>query len=270
MGRYLLGQKEAETPYEVETLDLRLYTKEEVAYFIYNYLPLISDNFVNETFIRFLDEQLDMKDAVEKLRRHSATYADQDAALMMILLDTGYYAEAELSDFQQRLVQRKRKTGFEKLFEKGKMLQKMKRYQSALRAYHMILAKQEDARMSVAFRNQVYLAMANTYGLMGGYQESMECFQWLYGETKDEKYLKKIHDVSMLSGIPIPDEIQKRISDKRYNDYQLDYEEREGKAKAMVDEDPIMKLFFLDETIAKVELMEYIDRRKEELRGMLS
>lgn len=266
----MLGQKEADIPYEVEELDLRLYTKEEVCYFIYNYLPLISESFMSDGFLHFLDEELGMKDTVEKIRKLCASGQDQDTLLLTILFDVGYYSEPEITEFQQRLISRKRKTGFEKLFEKGQALQKMKRYQGALRAYHAILHRKKDARITPDFLQKVYLEMANSYGFSGAYEEAIDCFKILYDETKKEKYLKKIHDVSMLSGIPIPDEISKKISDKKFGEYQEDYEERQLKAKARVDEDPIMKVFFQDETIAKVELMEYIDMRKEELRGMLA
>ena len=54
MGRYILGGKEARLPYEVEELNLRLYTIEELCYYIYNNLPLIGDDFIDERLLSFL------------------------------------------------------------------------------------------------------------------------------------------------------------------------------------------------------------------------
>ena len=36
MGRYILCGKEADLPYEVDELDIRIYTIEELCYYIYN------------------------------------------------------------------------------------------------------------------------------------------------------------------------------------------------------------------------------------------
>ena len=48
MGRYLLCTKEADSPYEVEELDLRIYSIEELAYLIYYDLDVLPDDFIDE------------------------------------------------------------------------------------------------------------------------------------------------------------------------------------------------------------------------------
>ncbi len=69
MGRYLLCTKEADTPYEVEELDLRVYSIEELAYLIYHDLPLLPDEFIDEKLLTFIEKELEMPEISGKIRR---------------------------------------------------------------------------------------------------------------------------------------------------------------------------------------------------------
>ena len=58
MGRFLLCGREAALPYQVEEMDLRLYSVEELCCFIYDNLSLIDDGFVDRRLLGFIREEL--------------------------------------------------------------------------------------------------------------------------------------------------------------------------------------------------------------------
>ena len=60
MGQYLLCQKTAQMPYEIEEMGLHIYSAEELCYYIYHNLPMIDDSFINEALIEFIRKDLDM------------------------------------------------------------------------------------------------------------------------------------------------------------------------------------------------------------------
>ena len=56
MSRMIIGGTIAKLPYEAEELDLRLYTAEELCYYIFHFLPLIGDDFIDDRLMGFLEE----------------------------------------------------------------------------------------------------------------------------------------------------------------------------------------------------------------------
>lgn len=76
MGRWIFGGKEAKLPFEVEELDLRLYTIEELCYYIYNNLALIGEDFIDEHLLSFLRDELDLKEEAEKIERFYTSPSD--------------------------------------------------------------------------------------------------------------------------------------------------------------------------------------------------
>ena len=103
MGRYLLGGKEARLPYEVEELNIRLYTVEELCYYIYHYLPLIDDDFIDERLLKFIRKELDLPEIAEKIERFYISPSDLDTTLLMLLTEVGFFSDQEIMDAQKLL-----------------------------------------------------------------------------------------------------------------------------------------------------------------------
>ena len=63
----LLCHKEAKYPYYYESLDLSLYSMEELAYAVGQYLPLVPKDFVSPPLCRWIMDGLERKEVGEKL-----------------------------------------------------------------------------------------------------------------------------------------------------------------------------------------------------------
>lgn len=212
MGRCLLSGKDAEMPYEVEELDLRLYSIEELCYYIYHHPYLIDDDFIDDHLLRFLENELEMTEEAEKIRRFYKSPSDQDATLLMLLSDVGYYSDTEVQEFQRKLVQKRKKNGPERILMKADALFQLKRYMKAIRYYRYVYFDREDGRISDEMRAKSADGIANSFGMLYDYEDAVKYLTYAFSEVKDDKYLKKMLFISMLSDTVLPEEIFKDVS----------------------------------------------------------
>lgn len=269
MGRYLLCGRTAELPYEVGELDLRLYTIEELCRYIYYNLALISDDFIDERLLYFIEHELKLSETADKIRRFYMSPSDQDATLLMLLREVGYFSEPELQDFQNRLVERRRKNGPERLREKAAALSEKHRYHQAVRNYRALLSGEKDGRLSRKFYYGVKEAMANCYGKLCAFDEAFELLAELYDETGSERILQKMYDVRVLSGDELPDSYFRRIPDDKLNAWQQDYWNRENVCKGRIDRNDAMRVFLEEPAKMREDLQAYVIKKKEAYREML-
>ena len=265
MARMILGGNVAKLPYEAEELDLRLYTAEELCYYIFHFLPLIGDDFIDDRLMNFLEDGLGLQETVEKIRRFYRSPIDQDATLQMILTDLGYYQDKEMTEFQNRLVRRRRKNGPERKLEKADTLFALRRYSKAVRIYRA-LANDPDGRITKELRSRVSESCANAYGMLSCYQDALRWLRRAYRESADLRILRKMYGLSMLSGLEIPD--YSGIPEKELRKWSLDYAAKENEAKAKVQEDELMQSFFKDRSERDRILKQYAAREKEIYRVM--
>ena len=265
MARMIIGGTIAKLPYEAEELDLRLYTAEELCYYIFHFLPLIGDDFIDDRLMGFLEEGLGLRETVEKIRRFYRSPVDQDATLQMILTDIGYYQDKEMTEFQNRLVRRRRKNGPERKLEKADTLFTLRRYSKAIRIYRL-LADDPDGRISKEFRTRVTESCANAYGMLSCYQDALRWLRRAYRESQDPRVLRKMYGLSMLSGLEIQD--YSGVPEKELQKWRLDYASKENEAKEKVREDELMQSFFKDKGERDRILRSYASREKEIYRVM--
>ena len=265
MARMILGGNIAKLPYEAEELDLRLYTAEELCYYIFHFLALIGDDFIDDRLMSFIEDGLGLKETAEKIRRFYHSPSDQDATLQMILSDLGYYSDKELTEFQNRLVRRRRKNGPERKLEKADTLFALRRFSKAVRIYRR-LSGDPDGRITKDFRVRCMEGCANSYGRLSCYKDALRWLRKAYKETGDLRILKKIYGLSMLSGMDLPDFDQ--VPEKEFQKWQREYSSMESQARSRVQEDELMQAFFKDKGERDRTLAGYAAREKEIYRVM--
>ena len=269
MGRYILCGKEADLPYEVDELDLRIYTIEELCYYIYHNLALIGDDFIDDRLLGFIGEELECPEIAEKIRRFYVSPSDQDATLQMIITEVGYYTDIELQEFQQRLVRRRRKNGPERVLMKADALAEKKRYESAIRFYELLALDKKDGRITKEFSARVWESMANCYGKLYAFDRAMECLGTVYEMTREERILVKMYELSVLSGLDLPEDRFFKVPDAKLQLWQQNYWNKETIVKGTLEENETMQIFLHDKDRIAEELRSYVETEKELLRGML-
>ncbi|MBP5294231.1 MAG: hypothetical protein J6Y95_00770 [Lachnospiraceae bacterium] len=265
MARMILGGNIAKLPYEAEELDLRLYTSEELCYYIFHFLPLLGDDFIDDRLMGFIEGGLGLTETAEKIRRFYHSPSDQDATLQMILSDLGYYQDKELTEFQNRLVKRRRKNSPERKLEKADTLFALRRYSKAVRIYRT-LANDTDGRITRELRTRAMEGCANSYGRLSCYQDALRWLRRAYKETGELRILKKMYGLSVLSGMELGDFDQ--VPEKEFQKWHEEYSAMENAARARVQEDELMQSFFKDKSEREKLLRQYAAREKEIYRVM--
>lgn len=269
MGRYILGGKEARLPYEVEELNLRLYTVEELCYYIYHNLPLIGDDFIDEHLLSFLRKELGQEEIADKIERFYVSPSDQDATLLMLLSDVGYFSDQELKEFQSRLVGRRRKNGPERIMNKADSLYEKKRYLKAIYYYRRLANDREDGRITAELRSTAFESMANAYGRLGAFEQASEALLQAYEEVRQERLLQKLYNVSALSGIELPEKYFDHVPDTLLASWEQEFRSRTVMKRIEIDNREVLGLFFLEREEAEQKLKEYLDAEKERFRTMV-
>ena len=267
MGRFLLCGREAALPFQVEEMDLRLYSVEELCCFIYDNLSLIDEGFVDRRLLDFIRDELGLDDLYERLVQIPLP-DEQDAALFLILQATGYHTEQELNQFQERLQWRKKKTPQEKLKEKADILFDRRRYNTAVRAYKALLTEGPEGSMTEGFYESAKESLANAYGHLSQFGNAERVLSELYTETGSERILKKLYEVCQLSGDPFPQERYQKYED-RFEAWDRDYREKTETVMADIEDAPVLRAFSGKEQDARTALREYVEAKKEEYRSML-
>jgi len=269
VGRLLLCGKEAENPYEVEELDLRLYTIEELCYYIYHNVPLLKDDFIDDRLVGFIRRELQLPDMADKIVRFYHSPSDADNTLYMLLSEVGYYSESELQEFQEMLAKKRRKHQPERVKDRADALAEKKRYQAAIRVYKTLADEEQDARVTDDLKLLSLEAMADCYGHLCAFKKALNCLERVYNETGDEWILKKMYMVCVLSGEELDPFYFRDTPDERIAAWMQEYRSVEASLKAAIDRDPSMEIFFKEPGIQKKELEDYADERKEVCRRML-
>ena len=86
MGSLILcHRKKAKQPYEISRVHMRIYTIEELCYYICNNLYLIDYTIINRQLCNWIDTELDMKELADKLREELRQNCSMEQFVLTIL-----------------------------------------------------------------------------------------------------------------------------------------------------------------------------------------
>lgn len=196
----LCRNKKAEQPYHVKELSLNLYTGEELSYYIYHYLMLVGDDFLDERLFRFIGQELGMTELETKLRRWSAQ-ASQAELLLVILQDIHYYSNDELLLFRNELNRIAKAGPAEAMKEKADFLMKLHQYYGAIRLYDRIFSLKSDELMSEAFRGRVWFNKGSALAGIFSFDQAVDCYEKSYELLHSDEALRKIYEIHLLDGL---------------------------------------------------------------------
>ena len=86
MSGYILCQtKKADKPLFVESINPKIYSLEELCYFLYHNLYLVDSSVINENLCIWISEELDLPRLAAKLRHHLGKIASAEDVLNPLL-----------------------------------------------------------------------------------------------------------------------------------------------------------------------------------------
>lgn len=191
MGSLVLcHDKHAVHPYEISRIHCKIFTIEELCYYLCNNLYLIDYTIMNEQLCSWLDEELGMNDLAEDLRDVIRMRGSVEKFVLTILKESKIYREPEMIRIQNVLERLKNQKDIERQKYKGDNLLESGEIEEAILVYQAILNEEVDESVDEKFYGRIYAGLGAAYGKLFLYQESARMYDRAYQICEDKKLLK--------------------------------------------------------------------------------
>ena len=193
MGNLILcHDRHAAHPYEITRIHCRIFTIEELCYYLCNNLYLIDYTIMNGQLCDWLDEELEMKALASELRDVLRLHGSVEKFVLTILKSSRLYREPEMIRIQNVLEHLKNQKDIERQKFKGDNLLESGEVEEAILVYQAILNGEKDETVDEKFYGKIYASLGAAYGRLFLYQESakMSLEEYHILITKSEEYME--------------------------------------------------------------------------------
>ena len=191
MGSLVLcHEKHATHPYEISRIHCKIFTIEELCYYLCNNLYLIDYTIINEQLCVWLDEELEMPELAGQLRDVIRLHGSVEKFVVTILKDSKIYKDPEMIRIQNTLERLKNQKDIEKQKYKADNLLESGEIEEAILVYQAILNQEKDESVDAKFYGRIYAGLGAAYGKLFLYQESARMYDRAYQICEDKALLK--------------------------------------------------------------------------------
>lgn len=191
MGSLVLcHDRRAMHPYEISRIHCKIYTIEELCYYLCNNLYLIDYTIMNEQLCTWLDEELGMKTLAGGLRDVIRLRGSVEKFVLTILKNSGLYREQEMIRIQNVLERLKNQKDVERQKYKGDNLLESGEFEEAIIVYQAILNQERDESVEPKFYGRIYAGLGAAYGKLFLYEEAARMYDRAYQICEDSAMLK--------------------------------------------------------------------------------
>lgn len=212
MGSLILcHKKKARHPYEISRIHRRIYTIEELCYYLCNNLYLIDYTIINEQLCKWMSDELELSELSELLMDMLKNHGSVEQFVLHILNASGIYTQGELAHIQNVLEKLKNQKEVERQKFKADSLMETGELESAILVYMSIVNGDRDESVDSRFYGRVYACLAGAYGRAFLYEESARMYEKAYKICEDSKMLEG-YLYACYRYLPV-DEYQKMITE---------------------------------------------------------
>ncbi|RGT73213.1 hypothetical protein DWX08_07385 [Ruminococcus sp. AF18-22] len=191
MGSLILcHDKHATHPYEITRIHCKIFTLEELCYYLCNNLYLIDYTIMNVQLLRWLEEELEMQELAEQLKDVIRLKGSVEKFVLTILKASKIYREPEMIRIQNVLEHLKNQKDIERQKYKGDNLLESGEIEEAILVYQAILNAEKDETVDTKFYGKIYACLGAAYGRLFLYQESAKMYDRAYQICADQALLK--------------------------------------------------------------------------------
>ena len=222
----LLCNKGAKHPFYYEQLDIDLWSVQELSYVIYKYPVIVPADFVDRKLTAWLRDELNMGILAAKLEQfmNAGEDGNQERLLLMILRESNYYTQAEISRFENEYKKLRNVEKYSFLNLLGDTYLRMNRYGKAIESYEESLFLKADFN--------VEMKLAGTYVTVMQYQKASDLYEEVFVSTGSREPLKKLYFIGKLDpGIRTIDKYQDTIDVETLTDWELQYNNVQASAE---------------------------------------
>lgn len=190
MGKLILCTGEiAKEPFYFPVTDTRVYSLEELCYYIYNNIYNISEDIFNESLAGWMENHLKMPDTakkVEKIIKHKGSLKD---LVVTILCSADYYEEKEVKGIICILDKLNRMSPLEKKKLRGDNWLSFGSFQKAAEEYKLILKDDGWEKIPKPVQGNIIHNLAVTKFYSSAYEDAAAAFLEAYGMNRNSNSL---------------------------------------------------------------------------------
>ena len=191
MGNLILcHDRHATHPYEIPSLHCRIFTIEELCFYLCNNLYLIDYTIMNEQLCTWIEEEIGMKELADSLRDVLRLRGSVEKFVLTILKASRIYREPQMIHSQNVLEHLKNQRDIERQKYKGDNLLESGEIEEAILVYQSILNQEKDESVDEKFYGKIYAGLGAAYGRLFLYQESARMYDRAYQICEDKALLK--------------------------------------------------------------------------------
>ncbi len=188
MGKLILCTgKITEEPYCFPLTNTKVYSMEELCYYIYNNIYSIGEELFYESLAHWIGSNLEMKETEEKLIKMITEKQSKKDLVVTVLCSGDYYEEQEIKELIKVMDQLEQMTDFERNKLKGDNFLKFKDYGNAKKVYESLLNSEEAKALSDMERGNMLhnLGVAKIHS--SSYEDAASNFRQAYEKNQNEK-----------------------------------------------------------------------------------
>ena len=190
MGSIILcHKKKAKRPYEINQINRKIYTIEELCFYLCNHLYLIDYTIMNEQLCEWLEEELELSELAENLRQSFNQHVSVEQFVVTILAHSSIYTTAELKQIQSVLEKLKNQKPVEKQKYKADNLLQGGAVKQAILIYQSIIHGEPDESVDKKFYGKIYGCLGAAYGRLFLYEEAAKMYEAAFQICEDESML---------------------------------------------------------------------------------
>ena len=177
-------------PLVLEEPGVQIYSLEELCYYIYNNIYILTNAFLDEKLIAFIRTEIKeplLADKLEQLKCENAGLAE---AVVTILKYVDYYDTAEIEQVKDLLAMLDTQNVYERMKMRADRFLEKGCYYSAISNYDKIVNGERDINLSGLFYAKVYHNLGTAYARMFFFEKAAKYFEEAYKIGQHEKSRK--------------------------------------------------------------------------------
>lgn len=225
MGSLILcHNKKASQPYKITRIHRKIYTIEELCYYLCNNLYLIDYTIMNDKICEWLYTELDMTELARELLDLIQKNGSIEQFVLKILEYAKIYSASEMEHIRNVLNRLKDQKEIERRKYKADNLLESGEYESAILVYLSILQDETDESVGERFYGKVYGCLGTAYGRELLYEQAAAMYRKAYEICGDDtmltayiyscsRYMQGEEYQRLLDGNPSYGEVARKVSE---------------------------------------------------------
>jgi hypothetical protein len=190
MGKLILcSGTRTNRPYGFSSGGIRVYSIEELCYYLYQHIYLIEEELFSEELIDWIQTELKLTERAEKLRQLKNIHADAKTLVTVILCSADYYTEYEIKSFLKELDSIAGMPKIKRNCIKANNYLEQSQYKEAEAEYERLLIAKEAAELSPEDYGDILHNLAISKLHTVGYRAATDLLEQAYNRNRKEETL---------------------------------------------------------------------------------